>query len=100
LPELAERCAVLPELLEGGDSSDPDRAILNLQTACTLQELIAEGYLERIGHGTFKWTDKAPPKVLSKEVIDAKGVKPREAQKPGASAPDFSGLSGMESVLF
>ena len=62
LTELAERCAVLPELLEGGDSSDPDVAILHLHALCALQGLIAEGYVERTGHGAFKRIDKLSPK--------------------------------------
>jgi hypothetical protein len=66
LTELAERCAVLPELLEDGHSSDPDTAIMNLHALCALQGLIAEGYVERTGHGTFRTTDKAPPKSLAR----------------------------------
>ena len=62
LLDLAERCALLPELLEGGDSSDPETAIFHLHTQCVIQELIAEGYVKRIGHGTFVRTDKAVPK--------------------------------------
>jgi len=44
-PDLAERCAVMPELLEGGDSSDPETAIFHLQLQCIMQELVAEGCL-------------------------------------------------------
>jgi hypothetical protein len=62
LPDLAERCADMPELLEGGDSSDPETAIFHIHAKCVMQELIAEGYLKRIGHGTFMRTDKTMPK--------------------------------------
>jgi hypothetical protein len=61
-PDLAERCAVMPELLEGGDSSDPETAIRHLHVQCVMQEMIAEGYLKRIGHGTFMPTGKVMPK--------------------------------------
>ena len=61
-PDLAERCAVMPELLEGGDSSDPETAIHHLHVQCIMQELIAEGYLKRTGHGMFMRTAKIPPK--------------------------------------
>jgi hypothetical protein len=39
--------------LEGGDSPDPETAIFHLHASCVLQELIAEGYFERIGHDKF-----------------------------------------------
>jgi hypothetical protein len=60
-PDLAERCAVMPELLEGGDSSDPETAIRHLHVQCIMQEMILEGYLKRTGHGTFMRTHKVPP---------------------------------------
>jgi hypothetical protein len=63
-PDLAERCAIMPELLEGGDSSDPETAIRHLHVQCIMQELITEGYLKRTGHGTFMRTDKVPPKPM------------------------------------
>ncbi len=58
LPDLAERCAILPELLEGGDSSDPETAIRHLYIDCILQDLVIEGYIERLGPRRFRWTDK------------------------------------------
>jgi hypothetical protein len=64
LPDLAERCAVLPELLEGGDSSDPETAIHHLHVQCIMQELIAEGYFERVGPRRFRRTDKVPPQSM------------------------------------
>jgi len=63
-PDLAERCAVMSELVEGGDSSDPKTAIFHLDVQCIVQELIAEGCLKRVGHGTFRWTDKVPPQSM------------------------------------
>jgi hypothetical protein len=49
----------MPELLEGGDSSDPDTAFRHLITRCVLQDMIAQGKAERTGPGTFMFTDKA-----------------------------------------
>ncbi len=66
LPDLAERCAVLPELLEGGDSSDPETAIRHLFIGCIFQEFVAEGYWERVGPGRFRRTDKVPPQSMRK----------------------------------
>ena len=42
LPELAERCALMPELLEGGQPSDPDKALRHLTIRCAVQDVNAE----------------------------------------------------------
>jgi hypothetical protein len=46
LPELADRCALMPELLEGGDSSDPDTALRHLATLCAMQDMNAQAMVE------------------------------------------------------
>src|SRR5271165_4181623 len=58
LPELAERRALMPELLEGGDASNPDTAFRHLITRCVLQDMIAQSKAVRCGPGTFMFTDK------------------------------------------
>jgi hypothetical protein len=66
LPDLATKCAMVPELLMADGSDDPEVSIARRQLLCVVQALMVEGLLERKGTRAFVATQKlksmdAPP---------------------------------------
>ena len=55
LPELARRAAIVPEVLMGDNPPDPDleSALGRRKILCAIDDLIAEGKVERVGPRMF-----------------------------------------------